>query len=171
MATTTTTTTKTMTKAQRPSQSRTSTSTLKKAAMDSFRRLSSSTRSLDLDSCGMEQEHHDRLVACIEAHKLREHSIQQLYEVKRFVSSRKKHAEHNGKICITCTRPECFHKVFLLVEPQQHDDSTHAGWALEEARIMDELKEHETKHYVTVAKLILWLVEALMVMIVNYYGV
>ena len=141
-------------------------SALKQAAVDSFRRLDTTQDINVYDMTELEQEHYDRLFECIQAHKLRDHSNQQLFRVKRFVTKRKKDLDNNGRICIACTLPECFHKIFLV-----ESDDTNEGWQLEKSRVMQELLAHENKHYVTFAKLFLWLLEALMVMIVNYYDV
>jgi hypothetical protein len=143
---------------------------LKQATKDSLRHLmDDSTRSLDLETSPKDDyRQYQQLVSCIETHKLRELSNERLFQVKRYVPRKKKSDENAGKICIACTRPECFHKIFIR---ETGMEDTPQNWLLEETRIMDELQQHETKHYVTFAKIFLWLLEALMVMIINYYKV
>jgi hypothetical protein len=152
-----------------PSRPSSSVAALKHATKDSLRHLVDSTRSFDLET-STKDEHwqYQQLSSCIQAHKLRELSNEKLFQVKRHVPRKRRIAENAGKICIACTRPECFHKIFIL---ETGLEDTPQGWLLEETRIMDELQQHETKHYMTFAKIFLWLLEAFMAMTVNYYKV
>lgn len=78
----------------------------------------------------------------------------------------------NKLLCIGCT--ECNHRIFP--SPANKDASlavvskNEKKWnSEEEDRVVGDMEEHVTKHYVTMAKIILWIIEAFFALIVNYY--
>lgn len=151
---------------------------LKKFVKDSQRLKQQSIEFVDLNSkllkssrrlvsLSKEEEHNEpqvkRLKGYIELHK--ESSEHHIFEVGYSLQDPSSAEKKKRVLCIGCTK--CSHRIFpnnkLLIAAETDFDLE------DEARVLADMEEHVTKHYMNTAKLFLWLLEAFFKMVVNYY--
>ena len=116
----------------------------------------------------------DRLKHCLELHSQKEQSHPRLFQVGRLVPTQtsgddQDKSKNPVSFCIACAK--CSEKIVIVpANKEEEEESSLDNKRQAQKLLLQNLEHHETKHYLISAKVFLFLIEAFMVMIVNYYG-